>query len=278
MQLKGYEVWISCDGKPLPEHCIQPEGHDGKTLACFIPSECGKSFVIEWRDSVQQSHLRFVTTIDGTEVGGNRCIPGGRGMREGVRTNPSTRKPFKFTNLLTFAADDEEMLGTPSHEKLGQIEVTVSRIRAECRLVQRTWSNGFRPTEAVHERSKKAGVHCVALGQECRVATSRTQPHSTPLNPREGHVAKFIFRYRPLPLLQAQGIVPIPGAANVKPVVVKSCPDEVNKASSAASTSRWARKRSRHEVDEDGEDVKPDVSAVVVDDESDLEGLKVCWL
>ena len=42
MQFKGYEVWISCGGNPLPEYCIQPEGQDGKTVACFIPSESGQ--------------------------------------------------------------------------------------------------------------------------------------------------------------------------------------------------------------------------------------------
>ena len=39
---KSYEVWISSDGKPLPEYATQPEGGDGKTIACFIPSERGK--------------------------------------------------------------------------------------------------------------------------------------------------------------------------------------------------------------------------------------------
>ena len=47
------------------------------------------------------------------------------------------------------------------HEKVGEIEVAVSRIRAEVRTMQRTWATQFRPTGAVHERSKKAGVHCV---------------------------------------------------------------------------------------------------------------------
>ncbi len=48
-----------------------------------------------------------------------------------------------------------------SHEKLGEIMVGVSRIRAEYRSVQRSWNPKFHPTGAVHERSKKAGAHCV---------------------------------------------------------------------------------------------------------------------
>ncbi|RDX42450.1 hypothetical protein OH76DRAFT_1411128 [Lentinus brumalis] len=273
MQLKGYEVWISCNGKPLAEYCVQPEGSDGKTIACFVPSECGKSFVIEWRDHVKQSHLRFVTNLDGKEVGGNRCIPGGKGHREGVRTNPTTRKPFKFANLLT--TDDEEEVGMTSHEKLGEIMVGVSRIRAEYRSVQRSWNPKFHPTGAVHERSKKAGAHCVTLGEDRRIPTSRIQTRSTPLNPREGDVARFIFRYRPLALLQAQGIVPLP--EDVKPVVVKTCPDDFDESSILVSGSRSSRKRRidalSHEYDSD-QDVKPDVSSVAVNDESDLEGMK----
>ena len=59
-------------------------------------------------------------------------------------------------------ADDDEVIGmSVPHEKVGEIEVAVSRIRAEVRTMQRTWATQFRPTGAVHERSKKAGVHCV---------------------------------------------------------------------------------------------------------------------
>ena len=42
MFLKGYEVWISSDERRLSEYCVQREGSDGKTIACFIPSEADK--------------------------------------------------------------------------------------------------------------------------------------------------------------------------------------------------------------------------------------------
>ena len=48
----------------------------------------------------------------------------------------------------------------PSYANLGEIVVCVSRIRAECRSVPHSWGK-FKPMGAVHERSKKAGVHCV---------------------------------------------------------------------------------------------------------------------
>ena len=40
---KGYEAWITCEWENLPEYGATPEGNDGKTFACFIPSESGKA-------------------------------------------------------------------------------------------------------------------------------------------------------------------------------------------------------------------------------------------
>ena len=48
-----------------------------------------------------------------------------------------------------------------SHAALGEIEVSVVRIRAEYRSVPHTMGR-FRPVGTVNERSKKAGVHCVS--------------------------------------------------------------------------------------------------------------------
>ena len=52
MHHKNYDVWISCDDEPLPEFSIQAEGDDGKTLACFIPSERGKARIAFYAHSM----------------------------------------------------------------------------------------------------------------------------------------------------------------------------------------------------------------------------------
>ena len=57
--------------------------------------------------------------------------------------------------------EEDEEIGANSHAALGEIEVAVSRIRAEYRAVPHS-GNRFEPVGAVNERSKKAGVHCVA--------------------------------------------------------------------------------------------------------------------
>ncbi|KAI0716755.1 hypothetical protein C8Q76DRAFT_416633 [Earliella scabrosa] len=271
MQLKGYEVQVTCDNRPLPEYNVQLEGDDGKTVACYIPSECGKTFAIEWRDHVKQTHLRFVTKIDGRDAGGNRCPPGGRGYRSGVRTNPTTRQSFQFANLQT--TDEDDALGMPSYANLGEIVVCVSRIRAECRSVPHSWGK-FKPMGAVHERSKKAGVHCVELGEARRVPTKRIQTMSTPLDPREGDVAKFIFRYRPLALLQAQGIVPHESKPVPSDRTIKRRASEAPVA--GPSSQRITSKRSRRYMEADDEqDVKPNIIDADLDDPDSGEDIEV---
>ena len=39
----GYEIWIEDEsGDRIPEFGFQNEGEDGRTVACYIPSESGK--------------------------------------------------------------------------------------------------------------------------------------------------------------------------------------------------------------------------------------------
>ena len=72
--------------------------------------------------------------------------------------------------------------------------------------------------------------------------------------------------------MQAQDIVP---AADVKPILGKAHLDDVHEPLIVATSSQRTGKRRRN-VGYDDEDVKPDVSVATLDEDSDLEGLKVC--
>ncbi len=62
MRIDECEVWITCEGQRLPEYDTQPEGDDGKTFACFIPSDAGKV----------SGAYRFLGVLsDGIEI----CLP-----------------------------------------------------------------------------------------------------------------------------------------------------------------------------------------------------------
>ncbi|OJT08837.1 hypothetical protein TRAPUB_264 [Trametes pubescens] len=206
---RGYDVWISdADGRRIPEYNMEVEGAEGKTVACYIPSESGKRFIINWKDHGSPHHTTFRCDLDGKLAGGTTCKPNHSGRRIGLRTtsDKASYSPYQFADLRT--TDDETALwAAGSLEKLGIIEVRAVRIHKHKRAV------AFKPypfqgVDAVHERSKKLGAHCVTLGRPVSTGKPHELCQSTPLYPHEGAYATFIFRYRPPALLQAQGIMP----------------------------------------------------------------------
>ncbi|KAI0763443.1 hypothetical protein BD413DRAFT_616321 [Trametes elegans] len=203
---RGFEIWISdSGGQRLPEFGVELEGNDQKTMACCIPSERGKAFVIHSKE-YNGMHVSVRHCIDGTYTISNVVYPYCTGTRAGIRTvSEDTYSPLLFADLPT--------TGAGALEKLGTIEVRVVRIHPTTARI------GFTPAPfagvgAVHERSKKLGAHCVTLGERVKIqGRVRGRVRSTPLDPREGPYVSFVFRYRPAALLQAQGIMPPPAPA-----------------------------------------------------------------
>ncbi|EJF59728.1 hypothetical protein DICSQDRAFT_128064 [Dichomitus squalens LYAD-421 SS1] len=159
----GYEVWIS-DGQKerIPEYDVKYEGEDGKTIACYIPSESGKEFQIRWKDhnGAYAPHASMKIFVDGHVVGKTRCPPGVVGKRLGISTTSAdTYQPFQFANLQT-TDDDDALWGAGIPDKLGSIELHVVHVHPH--VIQTAFRPaGFAGTGPVHERSKKAGAHCV---------------------------------------------------------------------------------------------------------------------
>ncbi|KAI0716754.1 hypothetical protein C8Q76DRAFT_616324 [Earliella scabrosa] len=209
MHHKGYDVWVTCDGEQLPEYQTKVEGDQGKNVACYIPSESGKNFVIHWRDGVGRDWLTLTFKLDGSTLGhSSLCVAGQSGKRAGVLTSADIEQPFEFANLHT-TDDDSLLTGLSNNNELGTIEVSVRRVRSEYTLVP-YYPGGFNPVGSVHERSKKAGAHSVSLGKGTKISGQPCQylERHAAVDPLEGYVAVFVFRYRPRALLQAQGIIP----------------------------------------------------------------------
>lgn len=219
---KGYEVWITCEGENLPEYGATLEGDDGKTSACFIPSESGKSFAINIKNGITQDCIKLNFKVDGQQLAhGTLCESGQSTNRKGVRTSLDVEQPFQFADLQT--TDDDELLNRLSnHADVGSIEVGITRVYEEGRPASVTIET-FSGMGAVHERSKKAGAHSVGLGAKSLVQPFTQMWFHDPIDPSEGKAATFIFRYRPRGLLQAQGIMPLdrPKTAKAEPSAVK---------------------------------------------------------
>ncbi|KAF4597673.1 hypothetical protein EYR40_008137 [Pleurotus pulmonarius] len=102
--------------------------------------------------------------------------------------------------------NDEEYLTHTTHHNLGEITLDVWTARYAERTVPALFVQ--LPDEPVHEKSKKSGTHCIGLGASEQVES--TEDDTAHLWNRIKHLATFSFKYRPLELLQANGIVPAP--------------------------------------------------------------------
>ncbi|OJT14873.1 hypothetical protein TRAPUB_8564 [Trametes pubescens] len=266
---RGYEAWIAdAHNQRFVEYATRIEdGGDaapGRTVNCFIPSENGKRFIISWKDHGGGHHFSVRPYIDGVRIPGKICKPGDQRSRQTVRTTSAdTYNALQFADLKTTDDDGAAM----AVDSLGTIELRVYHVHPETR------SKPFRPSTfagvgSVHERSKKAGAHCVTLGGTVDDpnlgARARARGHRSCrlLNPEDGPFVTFVFRYRPAVLLQAEGIMPLPasekgkgraGPSAVPTGNVKAEPSGPSR--SAASTSQLTASSDIIELTDDEDDV-----------------------
>ncbi|KAH9941713.1 uncharacterized protein BXZ73DRAFT_41913 [Epithele typhae] len=213
---KSYEVWLKVDGERLPEYNLEMEGDDQKTAACYVPSERGKHFAIHWRDHKATDYLSLEFTIDGTRLrSAQYCDPGKTGFKADVRRDAEYTHPLMFSDLQI--TDGEDAFQPTA--ALGTIVVSVTRMNPPQLVPRGDWhvrGEDFHGVGVVHETSKKAGTHGVSLGEAQfkpkRLDRNRNKMRrkNTPVDRGEGAVARFVFRYKPYDLLQAQSIVPPP--------------------------------------------------------------------
>ncbi|KDQ14882.1 hypothetical protein BOTBODRAFT_32243 [Botryobasidium botryosum FD-172 SS1] len=232
---RGFSAWITSDNQPLEEFRPEIEGADERTVACWIPSEVGRKFEVNWTDIHGGVATAGDVAIDGALKA--KCIIHGYRVRattsaEGVYVSQSQHKPFLFSPLQV--TDDESTCVRVSPD-LGSISLTIWRV------VITEINKPFDPytVEAnehgpVYEQNKQGGNHVVGFGapENSRAVTTKcaAAPYSTAdaITPW----VRFVFRYRPRDLLQANGIVPLPNPFFV-PVPPVSAPVSVNDGSVA---------------------------------------------
>ncbi|OBZ67486.1 hypothetical protein A0H81_12606 [Grifola frondosa] len=253
---RGYELRVICEGKALPEYDVQVEG-DENTVACYIPSASGKKFEIEWQDHAGLCHTAIRIRLDGQRLSGNRCKPFGRGSKTGIRTSVNVRRPFIFSNLET--SDDDNLATKCVSKDLGVIEVRVTRIKPNV-IHQKFSASQFLNVGTVHETSKKAGAHCVSLGEGVESINTEGRVKTDLLFKSEQFYVKFLFRYRPADLLQAQGIIP-----PERPTNGLEEPIDKGKKRAKSMTDQDRRLRRR---------TSPD-AVIIIDEDEDLNSLEV---
>ncbi|KAI0362101.1 hypothetical protein OH77DRAFT_1491573 [Trametes cingulata] len=206
LELKGFSAHVCCNGAELQLFDMKQENEN--TVSCWIPSEVGQEFELHWTAATLDTKMRVDVYIDG-RIATQSCygaIPTSslEGSVRGVYETSQSILPFKFSKLV-LTDDDATLSHTDANHDLGSIKISLTRV-AGFTLSEKPYKRiGTVGTGPVHEKTKKAGVHTVSLGDETLVEPARFY---NAVNVEKEPFANFIFRYRPIELLRANGIAP----------------------------------------------------------------------
>jgi hypothetical protein len=194
---RGFSACILSEGKPIPEYLVAVVDENPNTISCWIPSEVGKTFSVYWRDEGTKVHSCAFITLDGFVVPGRFLFGEGEAWRNGVRSGPQTERPFMFAQR-------------PSSGTSGQSKDAGS-IMLKIKLVTLDGSKAANTLQDVPDLNLQShpGDHCVGYGQETNTYTQ--SPMTWKVKPSDQHSNRshvtFLFRYRSLEWLKAQGII-----------------------------------------------------------------------
>ncbi|KAH9946919.1 hypothetical protein B0H21DRAFT_741625 [Amylocystis lapponica] len=209
MKLDGFTANVLCGGKILDEHSANEET---ATANCFVASEAGKEIHISLGNVSATSNVLVKAYIDGQYIMRKVVKAGKSSTVMEFRIDADTKQALVFANIEV--TDDDSLVGPDAHG-VGLIKLRVFRVLSRRRISHSPTyhSRTFRELGLIHEQTKKAGTHCVARGERVTRSMSRPRHMST----REDMpFANFLSQYRPLEMLQAQGIVPLPVRTNNK--------------------------------------------------------------
>ncbi|KAG6814532.1 hypothetical protein H0H92_000058 [Tricholoma furcatifolium] len=192
---RGFSAWITVDGKPLPEYLVAVDSNINRT-SCWIPSEAGKNFAVHWEDHGGEIDTCAYITLDGLVVPGQFLFGKGKASRQGVRTSPSTERPFVFQ---TVDINVGQATSGSSSKDLGMIVLRIKRVAR----VKTQSPNSMLELPPTSLGKRKNGDHCIGFGQEARTnEQSQTTWSVVPYEQEEQKSARpstyvsFAFRYR----------------------------------------------------------------------------------
>ncbi|KAJ7049691.1 hypothetical protein C8F01DRAFT_1181561 [Mycena amicta] len=195
-----FRAWITIEGEEATEYEVETSEED-RTVTCWIASELGKKFAVNWENRSFNTATEGRIYMDGVYCGGKlifeeESLPVTR-RKAGV-PDEATLKPFVFSALQL--TDDD---GASSNlSDIGQIQLKIQPITVG---EKKTRSRKFTlPSTQIHERAKKAVTQQIQLG-----AAEPQKTSSLYNTTRNGpYVVKIYWKYRPIDMLRANGIAP----------------------------------------------------------------------
>ncbi|KAJ7661647.1 hypothetical protein B0H17DRAFT_1020300 [Mycena rosella] len=201
-----FSAWVSIDGREAAEYAVETSD-DQQTVTCWIASELGKKFSVHWKNTSYYHDTSGHVKMDGKPCGG-RIIRGHTlpttAEKKGV-TDGTMIQPFVFSSL-ELTDDDAFLGGGSSHPALGVIELNIYPALIPQRTVAPPLLKPLSEIK-VHERAKKAVTQQITLATAERLGKPQLFVHGRRTGP---DLVKFYFKYRPMDILQANGIAPLP--------------------------------------------------------------------
>ncbi|KIK80736.1 hypothetical protein PAXRUDRAFT_833354 [Paxillus rubicundulus Ve08.2h10] len=209
MQLGDFSAHVVVDGKELEEYDVVIDSPTAVT--CFIASEEGKKFAIKWKchTKIRRTIASGKVHVDGISCGRYSLGVGSLGDTtvHSCALFGTTSRDLIFSRLQL--SDDDDLLHKEVPKDLGDISLTIEHGKLVKLLRPNRKSELCIPDERFHEKCKKATVHRVSFGPE----RDRKQSHHRFVANDDPQLV-FVFKYRPLGVLQASGIAPKPDSVS----------------------------------------------------------------
>ncbi|KAJ7614126.1 hypothetical protein FB45DRAFT_802683 [Roridomyces roridus] len=212
MQLGQFSASVSVDGVTLSEYAPEYSA-DGTEATRWIPSQNDKCFRVQWSNDNASKSLLISgrLNVDGIKCPGKRMAPKdprrptfSQASRDSVPTSAATRRPLMFSKQAL--TDDDEYLNASISPHLGTIRLQMIHVKKKGHTTLRTGATRKDyKKQILHEKSKKAVGHAVQFGAEFR-SMLNTRSKSKTIK----KLVTFIFKYRPIELLRADGVAPRP--------------------------------------------------------------------
>ncbi|EIW84418.1 hypothetical protein CONPUDRAFT_135869 [Coniophora puteana RWD-64-598 SS2] len=211
MRLGDFSASLFVDDSPLDEYdIVADEGR--REITCYVPSQAGKKFTVRWADWTWEQGMDSAgfVSVDGLRCSGKvtKMLNRGTVQRTGFDVDERTVRDFMFSDIKS--TDDDAQLHALGHEKLGEISLEIWRGKVMGTAAPRSYDEKPNDNCVVHERVKKAMVHCVGFAEERKLSGPTRRSRFCFLGKHP--VSRFVFKYRPLAVLQAQGISQTPVA------------------------------------------------------------------
>jgi len=204
LSIGGHEVWITAGGKELQHYGMELNETTANEISCWIPSETDQPFSVVWQKTTTESSACIRIYLDGhhcrTGILWDHMVNTPYPLSESI-VSPTECHDFKFGSL-EMTDDDAFLRSSDSAQNIGEIKVVV--VDATIGEIQEAPVFPSIPeAKKVHETSKKGVPHQVKYGEKHLRQKQAFYKWVPKGNPRT-----FIFRYRPLALLQADEIAP----------------------------------------------------------------------